>query len=187
MRPWHLKTHWKFLMPLDTLIPWNQKMIRHVEWWLDPQNLLQGEYLHPREHEKLIFTDTSNAGWGAHLGQNSTGPVVLGESPNGPVRNQPEQETSSLRLSDSRLSGFGSGCPQHTMEKPGCLRVPSHRPAAQGCTKTSISNVQDNSDCPRLANKTMVLGPSGDVSGHSKTTTTHTHPAQTTTEQPLPR
>ena len=29
MRPfqWHLKTHWIFPMPLDTLIPWNQKMI----------------------------------------------------------------------------------------------------------------------------------------------------------------
>ena len=31
----------------------------------------------------------------------------------------------------------------------------------------------------------MVLGPGGDVSGHSKTTTTHTHSAVTTTEQPL--
>ena len=30
MRPfqWHLKTHWKYPMPLDTPIPWNQKMTR---------------------------------------------------------------------------------------------------------------------------------------------------------------
>ena len=44
MRPfqWHLKTHWKYPMPLDTPIPWNQKMIRHGEWWLDPKNVLQG-------------------------------------------------------------------------------------------------------------------------------------------------
>ena len=70
---WHLKTHWKYLMLLDTPIPWNQKTIWHRKWWLDPQNVLQGEYLHPREHEKLIFTDTSNAGWSIHLGQNSTG------------------------------------------------------------------------------------------------------------------
>ena len=77
MRPfqWHLKTHWKFSMPLDTPIPWNQKMIRHREWWLDPKNVLQGEFLHPREHEKLIFTDPSNAGWGAHLDHESTGGV----------------------------------------------------------------------------------------------------------------
>ena len=75
MRPfqWHLKTHWKYPMPLDTPVPWNQRMIRHGEWWLDPQNVLQGEFLHPREHEKLIFTDVSNAGWGAHSGQESIG------------------------------------------------------------------------------------------------------------------
>ena len=50
MRPfqWHLKTHWKYPMPLDTPVTWNQRMIRH-----------QGEFLHPREHEKLIFTDAS--------------------------------------------------------------------------------------------------------------------------------
>ena len=64
--------------------------------------------------------------------------------------------------------------------------VSSHRLAAHGCTKTLISNVQDNSDCPRLADKTMVLGPGGDVSGYSKTTTTYTHSAETATEQPLP-
>ena len=303
MRPfqWHLKTHWKYPMPLDTLIPWNQKMIRHREWWLDPQNVLQGEHLHPKEHEKLIFTDASNAGWGTHSGQNSTGglwslsekhlhinlldmkavllalqffktdcrndqvliasdntlsgglyqqtgrhkisrtlcpnvenshlvspkqrhtqsktctgltqcdsgrhlkeepdPInrvvpfstnfqtnfqTLGESPSGPVRNQPEQNASYICLSDPGSSGMGSRCPQHSMGKPGCLRVPSHRPAAQGCTKTSIKNMQDNSDSPRLADKTMVLGPGGDVSGHSKTGTTHTHSAKTTTEQPLP-
>ena len=39
----------------------------------------------------------------------------------------------------------------------------------------------------RLANQTVVLGPCGDVSGHTQTTTTYPHPAQTTTEQPLPR
>ena len=61
---WHLKTDW------------NQKMIRHGEWWLDPQNVLQGEHLHPKEHKKLIFTDTSNAGLGAHSSQNSTGGLV---------------------------------------------------------------------------------------------------------------
>ena len=111
---------------------------------------------------------------------------TLGESPSGPVRNQPEQETSYPCLSDSGPSGLGSICPQHSMGKPGCLCISSHRPAAQVCTKTSISNVQDNSDCPRLADKTMVLGPGGDVSGHSKTTTSHTHSAETATEQPLP-
>ena len=50
-----------------------------------------------------------------------------------------------------------------------------------------LDNVQNNSYCPGLADEAMVLGPSEDVSGHTKTTTTHTHSAQTTTEQPLLR
>ena len=79
-----------------------------------------------------------------------------------------------------------SRCPQHSMGKHCCLRVPSHRPAARSCTKTSITNMQDNSYSPRMADKTMVLEPGVDVSGHSKTTTTHTHSAKTTTEQPIP-
>ena len=101
---------------------------------------------------------------------------TLGESPSG-------HKTPSLRLSNSRPSGVGCGCPEHSMGKPGCVCFPSHRPAAQGCTKTSIPDLQNNSHHPRLADKAMVLGSSGDVSGHTKTTTTHSHSAQTTTEQ----
>ena len=256
MRPfqWHLKNHWKYSMPLDTPVPWNQKMIQHGEWWLDQQNVLQGEFLHPSGHEKLIFTYVSNAGWGAHSGQDSTGglsshlekhlrinllemkavflalqffkktkqssphrlrqhlsggihqqtgphsisrtlwpnvenpnmvqseqcdtqstthpritqcnsgrplqeepdPInrmvplstnlqtnfqTLGESASGPIHNQPEHKTPSLRLSNSRPSGMGCGCPEHSMGKPGCVHFPSHRPAAQGCTKTPIPDL----------------------------------------------
>ena len=78
---------------------------------------------------------------------------TLGESPGEPFNNQPEEETSSLCLSNSRPSGLGSRCPQHPMGKPGCLRFSSHHSAAQCCTKTSITNVQDNSDCPDLTTK----------------------------------
>ena len=56
------------------------------------------------------------------------------------------KKTSYICLSDSGSSGMGSRCPQHSVGKHGCLRVPSHRPAAQGCTKTSITNMQDNSE-----------------------------------------
>ena len=72
------------------------------------------------------------------------------------------------------------------MGKPSCICFSSHRPAAQGCTETSIPDLQDNSHRPRLADKTMVLGSSGDVSGHTKTTTAHSHSTKTTTEQPIP-
>ena len=285
------------LPPWPLPVPWNQKMIRHVEWWLDPQNVLQGEFLHPREHEKLIFTDALGRSLRSRLYRGSlvssrkasthqpirneggfSGPTILqkdlskqssphrlrqhlsggthqqtgrysvgrtlcpdvenpnmvqseqcdtqstthpgitqhnsgrplqeepdttnrvvplstnlqtncqtlGESPSGPIRNQPEHKTPSLCLSNSRPTGAGCGCPEHSMGKPGCVCFPSHRPAAQGCTETSIPDLQDNSHHPRLADKTMVLGSSGDVSAHTKTTSTHLHSAQTTTEQPIP-
>ena len=40
-----------------------------------PKKLLQGEFLHPREQKKLIFTDASNTEWGARLDHDSTGGV----------------------------------------------------------------------------------------------------------------
>ena len=75
MRPfqWHLKTHWRAPMPLNSPIPWTHRMKQHGEWWLNPQNVLVGEFLHPRDHDILIFTDASNAGWGAHLNHDSVG------------------------------------------------------------------------------------------------------------------
>ena len=111
---------------------------------------------------------------------------ILGESPSGPICNQPEHKTPSLCLSNSRSSGVGCGCPEHSMGKRGCVCFPAHHPAAQGCTKTSMPDLQDNSHRPRLADKAIVLGCSGDVSGHTKKITTHSHSAQTTTEQPIP-
>ena len=46
--------------------------------------------------------------------------------------------------------------------------------------------MQDNLNRPRLVDQTVVLGPCGDVSGHTQTATTYPHSAQTTIEQPLP-
>ena len=59
-------------MPLNAPVPWTRKMNQHREWWLDPHQILQGEFLHPREHD-VMFTDASNAGWVAHSNQDSTG------------------------------------------------------------------------------------------------------------------
>ena len=75
MRPfqWHLEVHWKFPMPLNYPTPWTQKMKRHGEWWSNQQNVLHGEFLHPRDHDVLIFTDASNAGWDVDLDHDSMG------------------------------------------------------------------------------------------------------------------
>ena len=64
MRPfqWHLKVHWKFPMPLNSPIPWTQKMKWHSEWWLNPQHVLFGEFLNPRDKTILIFTPQRQVG-----------------------------------------------------------------------------------------------------------------------------
>ena len=110
----------------------------------------------------------------------------MGESPSGPVCDQPEYKTSSVRLSNSRSSGLDSRCPEHPMGKPGHLCFSSHHPTAQGCTKTSIANVQPDTYLLRLADKTVVLGPSGNITGHPLTTSSDPNFTQTTTGQPLP-
>ena len=74
MRPFqfHLKEHWKFPQPLDSLLPWTEAISAHLDWWQNPANVMKGSYLHPKDHSIQLFTDASNEGWGAHLEQSST-------------------------------------------------------------------------------------------------------------------
>ena len=70
MRPiqWHLKTHWHIPESLEKIIPIPQSLHPHLLWWLKEENVLSGQHLHPLHHAVQIFTDASNEGWGAHLG-----------------------------------------------------------------------------------------------------------------------
>ena len=70
MRPiqWHLKRHWHVPESLEKIIPLPQSLHPHLRWWLDPGNVLKGQPLHPLLHALQLFTDASNEGWGAHLG-----------------------------------------------------------------------------------------------------------------------
>ena len=70
MRPiqWHLKKHWHLPEVLEKVIPVPQSLHPHLDWWLDKANVLKGQPLHPLQHAVQLFTDASNEGWGAHLG-----------------------------------------------------------------------------------------------------------------------
>ena len=111
----------------------------------------------------------------------------MGESPSGPFCNQTEHKTSLICLSDPGSSGLGCRRPERSMGEPGCLHLSPNRPTAQGCTKTPVTNLQATSDRPRLAIKTVVLGPSGNVSGRATTASSNSNPSQTTNEQPFSR
>ena len=70
MRPiqWHLKRHWRVPESLEKIIPIPSSLHVHLRWWLDPTKVLSGQPLHPLRHALQLFTDASNEGWGAHLG-----------------------------------------------------------------------------------------------------------------------
>ena len=74
MRPFqfHLKEHWRYPQSLDSLLPWTEAIVAHLDWWQNPSNVIKGADLHPKDHSIQLFTDASNEGWGAHLDQNST-------------------------------------------------------------------------------------------------------------------
>ena len=70
MRPlqWHLKKNGHVPEVLEKVIPVPQSLHPHLDWWLDENNVLKGQPLHPLQHAVQLFTDASNEGWGAHLG-----------------------------------------------------------------------------------------------------------------------
>ena len=74
MKPFqfHLKVHWRYPQSLDSLLPWTETISAHLEWLQNPTNVLKGSDLHPKDHSIQVFTDASNEGWGAHIGQAST-------------------------------------------------------------------------------------------------------------------
>ena len=71
MRPiqWHLKNNWRVPESLEKVIPLPRSLHPHLQWWLQDENILRGQPLHPIKHALQIFTDASREGWGAHLNE----------------------------------------------------------------------------------------------------------------------
>ena len=65
MRPiqWHLKNNWRIPESLEKIIPLPRSLHPHLQWWLEENNVLQGQPLHPIRHALQIFTDASKEGW----------------------------------------------------------------------------------------------------------------------------
>ena len=71
MRPiqWHLKNSWRVPESLEKVIPIPKSLHPHLQWWLQEDNVLSGQPLHPIKHALQLFTDASKEGWGAHLNE----------------------------------------------------------------------------------------------------------------------
>ena len=66
---WHLKNNWKVPESLEKVIQVPRSLHPHLRWWLEEDNVLPGQPLHPLKHALQIFTDASKEGWGAHLNE----------------------------------------------------------------------------------------------------------------------
>ena len=73
MRPiqWHLKNNWWVPESLEKVFPIPRSLHPHLQWWLEEDNVLQGQPLHPINHALQVFTDASKEGWAAHLNEHT--------------------------------------------------------------------------------------------------------------------
>ena len=71
LRPiqWHLKNNWRVPETLEKIIPISKSLNPHLKWWLEEDNVVTGQTLHPLAHALQIFTDASKEGWGTHLNE----------------------------------------------------------------------------------------------------------------------
>lgn len=65
---YHLSQHWNTEMDMETKIPISLEVLEAVHWWQNRTNLTAGVRIHPDQPDHLLYTDASNAGWGAHVG-----------------------------------------------------------------------------------------------------------------------
>ena len=66
---WHLKNNWRIPEMLEKTISIPKSLHPHLEWWLEENNVITGQPLHPLAHALQIFTDASKEGWGTHLNE----------------------------------------------------------------------------------------------------------------------
>ena len=67
--PQKKKKNWRVPESLEKVIPLPRSLHPHLQWWLEEDNVLQGQPLHPVKHALQIFTDASKEGWGARLNE----------------------------------------------------------------------------------------------------------------------
>ena len=64
---WHLKNNWKVPEVLEKVIPNPISLHPHLQWWLEEDNIFQGQPLYPIKHALQIFTAASKERWGRSL------------------------------------------------------------------------------------------------------------------------
>ena len=96
----------------------------------------------------------------------------------GPVCHQVQQQTATACVTGSRPPGLGSGCTQPLLGGPGPIRLPTGSHLGQsGGEAPGLPLQQNNSDCFRVAQHALVLGPGSNVKPDPTVSAHHTKPS----------
>ena len=99
----------------------------------------------------------------------------------GPVCHKVQQQAPTVCLTGPRPPGLGSGCSQPVLGGTGSIRLPTSSHLGQsGGEVTGLPLQQNNSDCSRVAQHAMVLGPGGNVKPDPTVSAQHTQPSVST-------
>ena len=99
----------------------------------------------------------------------------VAQTPSGPFCHQVQQQASAIRLPSPRPPSLGSGCSQSVLGGTGPLRLPTNSHLEQsGGEVAGLPVLQNNSDCPRVAQHALVLGSSGNVQPNPTVLAQHT-------------
>ena len=90
--------------------------------------------------------------------------LPVAPAPSGPVCHQVQQQTATVCVTGSRPPGMVSGCTQSVLGRSGpiCLPTSSHL-GQSGGKVAGLPMQQNHTDCTRVAQQALVLGPSGHV------------------------
>ena len=96
----------------------------------------------------------------------------------GPVCHQIQQQTATVCVTGVRPPGLGSGCTQPLLGGPGPIHLPTGSHLGQsGGEASGLPLQQNNSDCSRVAQHALVLGPGGNVKPDPTVSALHTKPS----------
>ena len=91
------------------------------------------------------------------------------------------QQKPTVCLTGPRPPGLGSGCTQPILGGPGPIRLPTGSHLGQsGGEAPGLPLQQNNSDCTRVAQHALVLGPGSNVKPDPTVSAQHTQPSVST-------
>ena len=111
-------------------------------------------------------------------GDFSSNMLKVAHPSSGPICHTIQQQAPSVCLTGSRPPGLDSGCSQPVLGGAGPVRLPTSGHLGQsGGEVTGLPLQQNNSDCSRVAQHALVLGPGGNVQPDSTMSSQHTKPS----------